>query len=125
VQFLEKEGVLKSTVIYIFPDHLKMGSSKIFEGTGSRGLYFLTNAKVSNLQIKFSDTLDQIDLPKLILNGAEIEHNAKFLTDFISGKKENFIKENINSLSSINTSGLLRLGSLNFGNDPYRFIAHA
>jgi hypothetical protein len=124
LQFLENENILNSTVVYILPDHLKMGSAKIFEGTGPRGLYFLTNAKESNLGITASDTLDQIDLPKLILNGAEIGHNAKFLTDFIPGNKRNFIKENINAITSVNTSGLLRLSSMNFNNDPYRFIAH-
>ncbi len=134
ISFLESENLLNNTSIYIFPDHLKMGNPSIFEGTGERGLYFLTN---SNNYDKTDSVLYQIDIPKLILEGAEIEHNLKFLCEYIKGDKNKFIEENILELTEINTSGILRLDSKPFEigtisknyetykKDTLRFIAHA
>ncbi len=125
LKFLENEDLLKNTVVYIFPDHLKMGNTQALEGTGSRGLYLLTNASKEDLDVEKDVPIDQIDLPKLILKGAGIKHNAKFLTDYITGSKGMYLEKNINKINAVNTSGLLRLSSSDFKNDPYRFIAHA
>jgi lipoteichoic acid synthase len=108
IQSIEQKGLLNNTVIYIFPDHLKMGSPDIFDGTGERSLYLLSNAKSEDLQIKPSENLYQIDLPNIILNGAGIRHNAKFLTDYITIDKNEYIKANVEKITSLNTSGLLR-----------------
>lgn len=137
LQYLEKNNILENTSVYIFPDHLKMGDPSIFENPEKRGLYLLSNADKKELKIDTTKTLYQIDLPKLILSGAKIEHNMKFFTDYIKGEKNTFIKQNINEITSINTSGFLRYGTklvdLTFNpkvynkikKDTFRFIAHA
>jgi len=133
INFLEEENLLSNTIVYIFPDHLKMGDATIFKETGKRSLYLITNAEK-----QATDTsLYQIDLPKMILEGAEVKSNAKFLTDYISGNKNQFILDHINKLTAINTSGLLRMQNKQFvapkpsehydkyKRDTSRFIAHA
>ena len=137
ISFLEDNSMLSNTIIYIMPDHLKMGSSEIFKNTGQRGLYVITNS--NDLSFSKSDTILQIDLPNLILDGANIRHNAKFLTDYIPQNidKHKFISDNIEKLTALNISGLLRFDtvpevpiskSANYNiyiNDTSRFIAHA
>ena len=137
ISFLNKKDILENTIIYIFPDHLKMGDPSMFENTGKRGLYLITNANEEKLSINSSDELYQIDLPKIILNGAEIEHNLKFFTDYITGNKNTFIKKNVPSITEINTNGMLRIDSkpfipkvasgnyMNYKKDTMRYIAHA
>ena len=137
ISFLNKKNILENTIIYIFPDHLKMGDPSMFKDTGDRGLYLITNANKEKLSIDTLETLYQIDLPKIILNGAEIEHNLKFFTDYISGNKNTFIKNNVPSITEINTNGMLRIDSkpfipnvasenyLNYKKDTMRYIAHA
>lgn len=114
IAFLQKNGILENTVIYILPDHLKMGDPSIFDDTGERGLYLITNAKAADINIKSSQKLFQIDLAKMILNGANVKHNLKFLTDYITGDKNQWIRENINKITAINTAGLSRLNSEKF-----------
>ncbi len=134
ISFLEKNNLLESTSVYIFPDHLKMGDPTITNNTGKRELYIMSNR---NLKIKKDTILYQIDLPRIILNGAKVEHNLKFLSDFIKGDKNEYIKKNALSITEINTNGLLRYGhnpftkkseSINYEEykkDTMRFIAHA
>ncbi len=137
ISFLNKKNILENTIIYIFPDHLMMGDPSMFKDTGDRGLYLITNANKDKTSIDTLETLYQIDLPKIILNGAEIEHNLKFLTDYISGDKNTFIKNNILLITEINTNGMLRIDSkpfilkdislnyLKYKKDTMRYIAHA
>lgn len=146
IQFLEKEDVLKNTIVYIYPDHIKMGDPSIFEGSEERSLYVLTNASIENLDVDTANTIYQIDLPKIILGGASVKHNASFLTDNIKGDKIKFINENRAAIVALNTSGLERINedgnesaesTINpliatdpemvseYMNDKNRFIAHA
>jgi len=137
ITYLKENNAYENTVIYIFPDHLKMGDNRMFENTGDRGLYLITNAKEQNLSYKNREEIYQIDLPKVILEGAEITHNVKFLTDYIIGNKDNFIKSNIKNITSLNVSGLLReelkpyiIPEISkkyetYKKDNKRFIAHA
>ena len=53
-------------------------------------------------------TMYQIDLPKVILNGANIKHNLTFLTDYIHGNKNDFIKKNIIPITEINKNGIIK-----------------
>lgn len=108
IEFLEKKELLNNTVVFLFPDHLKMGDPEIFNGTGKRMLYVLTNADGQNFMADTTD-LYQIDLPKVILNGAGISHNLKFLTDYISGGKDEFILDHIQAITEINAVGLSRV----------------
>jgi hypothetical protein len=102
--FLEENDMLENTNIFIIPDHLKMGNPKIFEGTGERGLYLLTNTD-SRMIEKESQDLYQLDLPKLILSLADIDHNILFLSEQIVGDKNQFIKNNLPELTQLNLSG--------------------
>ncbi|ANQ52180.1 sulfatase-like hydrolase/transferase [Flammeovirga sp. MY04] len=101
---LKNNGVLENTSIFIFPDHLKMGDPGIFEKTGERGLYLISNEDLSQFE---DQNLYQIDLPKIILASAHIKHNLLFLTDFIEGDKEEYIRNHIYELTEINTKGIL------------------
>ena len=44
----------------------------------------------------------------MIIESLDIETNAKFLSQYITGDKAEFIKNNIAELTALNTSGLLR-----------------
>ncbi len=137
ISYLKEQDLLDSTVVYIFPDHLKMGDPSMFKNTGERGLYVITNSENQNKKKNDSTKLYQIDLPKIILDGAKIEHNLKFLTDYIEGDKNQYIKDNLLELTEINTNGLLRIDAKPFfkkeiskdyesyKKDTLRFIAHA
>lgn len=137
INYLKEKNLLENTVVYIFPDHLKMGDGRMFKNTGDRGLYLLTNANQNNLSYTNNKSIYQIDLAKLILEGAEIKHNVKFLTDYIDTDKNDYINENLKNITSLNVSGFLRK-ELNayvipeisreyesYKKDNQRFIAHA
>ncbi len=133
---IKDEGLLENTVFYIFPDHLKMGDPSMFPNPDKRSLYVICNGG-KNITKNITDPYYQIDLPHIILDGAEIEHNAKFLTDFITGNKHEYIKNHLAQITEININGLLRTEaeivdvskvSANYDlylQDTNRFIAHA
>jgi len=103
--YLEKEQLLENTVVYIFPDHLFMGSSSeaVNSFPDERGLYLITTAPKETLPFNSKNTLYQIDLPRIIINGAGIKSNVKFISDFVEPeRKEKFINENINNFLSLN-----------------------
>ncbi|SCB75632.1 phosphoglycerol transferase [Gilliamella bombicola] len=110
IQQLKDKGLLENTVFYIFPDHLMMGSGTPTINRLSqkeRKLYLLTNARTQDLQKTPDQTIYQIDLPRLILNGAQIESNAKFLTDYLTKPnfdKKQFIEQNKSNIATINNS---------------------
>ena len=132
VTYLETEDLLDNTSVFILPDHLKMGDPTMFAGQ-ERGLYLLTNATGYDT----TATYYQIDLPKLILRGGEIDHNQRFLTDYVPEPKDVFIKEHINEITAVNTAGFLRrdaeayvppVPTDNYADylaDTTRYIAHA
>lgn len=110
IQELKNKGLLNNTIFYIFPDHLMMGA-----GTSTirhlsekeRKLYLLTNAQTQDLQKTPDQTIYQIDLPRLILNGAQIQTNAKFLTDYLTKPnldKKQFIEQNKTNIATLNHS---------------------
>lgn len=106
ISFLKKEKMLNTTRFFIYPDHLLMGNnSRVINDFNERSLYFLTNAPKEILEIK-STTVNQIDIPKLILNGANIKHNTPFLTDFILGDKNTFLKKNTKNILQLNNAAL-------------------
>lgn len=136
VEFLKEEEFLSNTVIYIFPDHLKMGNTYKLREQGERSLYLITNA--GKEELKKTDNLYQLDLPDLILNGAKIEHNAKFLSRYINESDKNqFIADHIEEITSLNNAGVQRLRAeeyqkkvispkyQEYKKDTSRFIAHA
>ncbi|MCO6523442.1 MAG: sulfatase-like hydrolase/transferase [Candidatus Schmidhempelia sp.] len=107
IHYLERNHLLEDTVFYIFPDHLMMGigTETITKlSLQTRSLYLISNADTKTLNHEESDTLYQIDLPRIILNGAQINSNAKFLTDYLSrdGNKLEFIKSNKEKIAQLN-----------------------
>lgn len=108
IQFLDDENFLSNTVFYIYPDHLLMGDkSVVVEDFDQRSLFFLTNAELSNKLNLEKKGLFQIDLPKLILQGAEVNNNAKFLTDYITEEdKISFLNTNKKQLLQLNEAAL-------------------
>lgn len=108
IEFLEKEGLLKNTVVYIFPDHLKMGDRSFFYATGPGKLFLLTNAETTEIGYPTENEIFQIDIPSLILNGAKVKHNAKFLADYLSANKVEFLQRNEIEIARLNKAGLKR-----------------
>ncbi|WP_055445246.1 sulfatase-like hydrolase/transferase [Lacinutrix himadriensis] len=110
IKFLDTKGILENTTFYIFPDHLIMGNSiNVLEKMDkeNRSLFLLSNANKENLStIKASQAIEQIDLPRIILEGAEIKHNAKFLTDYIKGDKKAFIENNKKKILALNEASI-------------------
>lgn len=137
ISHLKSKNMLENTAVYIIPDHLKMGDPTLFNNTGDRGLYLITNATRKDVNVKTSENLYQIDLPKMILNGAKVKHNQKFFTDYISGNKDQYIRENINSITAINVAGISKVNTESYSSpkiskryekykkDTSRYIAHA
>ncbi|MFD2823286.1 sulfatase-like hydrolase/transferase [Lacinutrix iliipiscaria] len=107
IQFLETQGVLENTIFYIFPDHLLMGgNSEVVDKMDERKLFVLTNAERKKITSSNTEPIEQIDLPKFILDGAEIKHNAKFLVDFIVGDKQKYIENNEEKLLALNEASI-------------------
>lgn len=107
--YLKSEALLENTVFYIFPDHKLMGrtfnvGNQLAE---PRELFLLTNAADSTAtQLIDKRPLLQIDLPKLILEGAGIKHNASFLSDYIHQDPQTFLSQNRQELLSLNESAV-------------------
>ena len=112
IGYLKKENLYDNTAIFIFPDHLLMGKSgdeieKL--KTSKRQLYLITNISEKDLPKKTSDNIYQIDLPRMIVNGAGINTNAKFLSDFIhTGNTVDFITKNLIKITTLNTSSVTK-----------------
>lgn len=111
IEFLQKEDMLSNTVFFIYPDHLLMGTkSRVIEDFDERSLYLLTNARPAAIGYSADQKIAQIDIPKIILEGAEIDTNAKFLTDFIPEDDKNaFLRQNTKNLLRLNDAALKTL----------------
>ncbi len=102
VDFLKKKNALNNTVFYILPDHLLMGNSArvLNDFDYNRSLYLISNADTSIYRSK--DSLFQIDIPSLLLAGAEVKHNASFLADFVEEDKSSFILDKRSEFVQLN-----------------------
>lgn len=112
ITYLKNEGLYDNTAIYIFPDHLLMGSNgKGIENLkkSKRNLYLITNVGENELPKKTTDTLYQIDLPKMIISGAQIDTNANFLVDFIETNNViDFIRKNRVNITTLNKASIAK-----------------
>jgi len=112
IEYLKKEHLYENTAIFLFPDHTFTGTSdEVYNKLekSPRGLYLLTNAPSVILPKKPSQTLYQIELPKMILAGAGIKTNAKFLADFIAEKDINsYLEKNIIKLTALNNASIVK-----------------
>ena len=107
INFLKQNNYLENTIVYIFPDHLFMGEVNLLKTKQERNLWFLTNAKPQDLHIDTTNFY-QVDIPRNILSGAKVKHNATFLSDGIKQDKNEFIGKNRNVLLTLNTLSLER-----------------
>lgn len=112
ITYLKKENLYENTAIFIFPDHVLMGTSgptidKLNQY--ERQLYLLTNIDDFKLPKKTSDTLYQIDLPRMIINGSQIKTNANFLTDLIETDNViDYLKKNRINVTTLNNASVAR-----------------
>lgn len=110
LNFIKENNLMENTSIYIFPDHLLMSSGRqeIMDKLHKqkRYLYLITNEKASKLGKSPDETLYQIELPKMIINGSGIQTNAVFLADFIKGNIDEFITKNESKISSLNYAAI-------------------
>ncbi|TNE57163.1 MAG: hypothetical protein EP344_11530, partial [Bacteroidetes bacterium] len=102
VQYLTAEGLMDNTVIYLMPDHLLMGDPASVDPSGApRSLYLITNAKLEKPK------LEQIDLPRTILQGAGIDHNAVFLKDFLpEGDSRAYLLDRKRAIQQLNEASV-------------------
>lgn len=84
INFLKKQPNYENTAIYIMSDHKMMGNEITVPVTRklskkSRDLFFLSNQKnIANYEDN-SKRLYFYDIPRIILNGANVKTNVKFL----------------------------------------------
>ena len=105
VKFIEAQPNGKETVIVILGDHLLMGDFrhtpiiKKFDNQPRR-VAFLTNKATAS----FGETkeLAYYDIPQIILNLAEVKHNAKFSKELFPQMSEKFVADNKELFTSLN-----------------------
>ncbi len=106
IQFLKENNLYENTAVYLFPDHKLMGNNSpvISKFENKRDLFLISTA--SNLGSQ-KLPIYQIDLPRLIIEGAEINTNATFLTDYIDAvETEQFITDNKQNILTANEASL-------------------
>lgn len=107
IKHLKSKNLLENTAVYIFPDHLLMGGGEIVDKLrqDKRQLYLISN--VNEKRLHTGDKKSQLDLPRLIIDGAEIKTNAKFFVDYLQVKNINkYISDHQLGFASLNASGL-------------------
>lgn len=110
IAFLERENLIDNTAIYIFPDHtlMKNQSAVLKKFKNKRGLFFISNVPENILLGNIQEPILQIDIPRMIINGAKVRTNATFITDYIGTEKHRFIQRNKKNLLSLNEAALKR-----------------
>ncbi|EDM43925.1 phosphoglycerol transferase I [unidentified eubacterium SCB49] len=101
---LKEQNILENTVVYIYPDHLFMDdiNKEIPSFPEKRDLYLLTTVD-KETTLPNTDNLHQIDIPRIIIEGAEIKTNATFLTDYIKDEDvDEFISKNTKNILALN-----------------------
>lgn len=105
VKFIEAQPNGKETVIVILGDHLLMGDFrhtpiiKKFENKPRR-VALLTNK--ANAGFGEAEELAYYDIPQIILNLAEVKHNAKFSKELFPQMGEQFVADNKELFTSLN-----------------------
>ncbi|MBR5487849.1 MAG: hypothetical protein IKV70_07770, partial [Phascolarctobacterium sp.] len=105
IRFIEAQPNGKETVIVILGDHLLMGDFrhtpiiKKFDNEPRR-VALLTNK--ANIALGEAKELAYYDIPQIILNLAEVEHNAKFSKELFPQMGEKFVADNKELFTSLN-----------------------
>lgn len=112
ISFLEKQDNYKDTIIVLIPDHLMMNStiSNTLNKSDKRKLYaiLLNTGKIK----QYKGNALYVDIPDIVLNRLNIEHNAKFLlSNYHNMKNEDrikFINNNIEKIRSFNNKTIMK-----------------
>lgn len=109
-EFLKKNNILENTEVFIYPDHELMGnvSSVLEKFSKERGLYVITTADINKTMQGVQKPILQMDIPQIIVNGAEIETNATFLSSFLPEDKKNYLSQNKKNMLALNEAALSR-----------------
>ncbi len=105
VKFIESQPNGKETVVIILGDHLLMGDFrhtpiiKKFDNKPRR-VALLANKVIANFDK--ADEIAYYNLPHIILNLADVKHNAKFSQDIFPQMSEKFVAENKELFTSLN-----------------------
>ena len=105
IKFIEAQPNGKETVIVILGDHLLMGDFrhtpiiKKFDNAHRR-VALLTNR--ANTVLSEARELAYYDIPQIILNLAEVKHNAKFSKELFPQMGEKFVADNKELFTSLN-----------------------
>ena len=105
VKFIEAQPNGKETVIVILGDHLLMGDFrhtpiiKRFDNKPRR-VALLSNKSITKLGE--AKEFAYYDIPQLILNLAEVKHNAKFSKELFPQMSEKFVADNKELFTSLN-----------------------
>ena len=105
VKFIESQPNGKETVVVILGDHLLMGDFrhtpiiKKFDNKPRR-VALLANKVIANFDK--ADEIAYYNLPHIILNLADVKHNAKFSQDIFPQMSEKFVAENKELFTSLN-----------------------
>lgn len=111
IELLKANRLYDDTAIVLLPDHLFMGSG-VASKFESRGLFVISNADPRDLSYELSSrggpSLTQMDVPKIILESAGVEHNAKFLVDFLdpSTDRKQYIENNKSAILNLNVAAI-------------------
>lgn len=119
INFLKEQPNYENLAIYILPDHRVMGNEINTPITKKlnkkpRDLFLLTNQKNIFEYENINQRLYFYDIPKVILNGAGIKTNAKFIKDLISDLSVEYFNKKIKEFQNLNLS-LVEFNSLKKG----------
>jgi hypothetical protein len=113
LNFLKQQPNYEDTVIFILPDHTLMGNTLMTPAVKKlkqkeRKLFLLTNAEIKTYP-NLNEKITFYDIPILMLDGANVKSNAKFLKE-LKPDLDDSIKDNhfLNELTKFNLS-LLQL----------------
>lgn len=103
--FIKTQPRAEDTVVVILGDHLLMGDFRHTQiikkfGNAPRRIALLTSKELAGLGE--ADPIAYYDLPKLILQLAEVEHNARFPKDLLPQMDEQFVAQHKELLTSLN-----------------------
>ena len=99
-KFLIDQNILDNTLLLILPDHRLQGGSKVFKILNTqkeRNLFLISNLPIETNK----EIISNLELPRVILETANIDNNAKFLSD-IHRDLDSFIKNNFTKIARVN-----------------------
>lgn len=105
IKYINESPNGKDTVIIILSDHLMMGNKENTPIISKLDYKERKNLLVSNTKIKNigkDDYIGYYDIPNIILDSADVQHNVKFGKKFIPEMSDEFVKENKELFSILN-----------------------